>query len=434
MKCSFPGCTKWKAINIPTPFCKTHFLPDVSSSSSSTIDTPSACSSSDYLASSSFPSTPKFQLGKVVEIRSLTRYEEVKKAAQTQEYVELHTKNLDSTHISTLCTELLKPSCVVSQLNLYLNPDIGYEGAKHLSQVIRNNTKLTVLNLKCCGLKHDGAMEIVHALETNYTLQVLSLEGNRTEHVVCEALLFVLRRTSPSSSAPFPTASSDLDFDGVSNDSRTDSSDSSSSNIVSASGYPSVLINGILTFPGHALRSLSLAFNSFGPEGGAALAELLRSGCALQELDVEGNNIGVESVKMIEALNENSCLTLLNLSCNNINDISGAALVRSLNTQIRHKKSSVLSTLLLAGNSLDLKSMRSLLLIVSLNSTLVNVDVRHNSDEEGAQQILVEFSLLVLFPMELCEIVSGYVFTKESDKISPVREKFWQRENRPWHG
>lgn len=171
MRCTFPGCTKWKAINVPTPFCRAHFEPQPTTPPPIISEQPA------------FRVT--VQLGKVSDQKCLSRYEEIEEIARTSEKAMLHQKSLDSTHVPGLCTVLLSEDCPVRELNLFLNT-IGYEGAKELANVLRchqntqkaslffsrQDTKISLLNMKCCSLKRDGTIEIFQALETNHSLKV----------------------------------------------------------------------------------------------------------------------------------------------------------------------------------------------------------------------------------------------------------------------
>lgn len=298
----------------------------------------------------------------------MNKFEEIEAITRTSEKAMLHDKNLDATHMHALCPVLLSQDCPVRELNLYLNM-IGPEGARELGKVLRKDTKISVLNLKCCGMKRDGTMEIFHALKTNHTLEVLNLEGNRSEAGVCEVALSLLSRPQP----------------------RVDMA------------------------PASALRNLSLAFNSLGPEGGALLASLLRRGCLLEELDVEGNSIGGECVTLVQALDDNSHLKLLNISYNNISNEQSTVLIQTVSDlakkQIAKQTKCVLSSLLLAGNDLRCLHLRALLRVVtSPEAVLRFVDVRHSNDEEGVTQLLIEFALVEVLPVVvLAQMVSAYV-------------------------
>ena len=60
------------------------------------------------------------------------------------------------------------------------------------------------------------------------------------------------------------------------------------------------------------LKSLNLAWNGLGQEGGAAVADALMSNQALLELDLTGNRLGLDTAKrMAKVLTSNDSIRVL---------------------------------------------------------------------------------------------------------------------------
>lgn len=63
------------------------------------------------------------------------------------------------------------------------------------------------------------------------------------------------------------------------------------------------------------LKSVNLGWNGFGPEGGAAVAEIISQNDQLQELDISGNRLDINCAGQIaKALRSNETLRTLKVS------------------------------------------------------------------------------------------------------------------------
>ena len=81
----------------------------------------------------------------------------------------------------------------------------------------------------------------------------------------------------------------------------------------------------------HQVAKLLLNDNQLGPEGGAKLAEALKTNTTLTKLDLPGNQLGPEGIaSLAEALKTNTTLTTLDLERNKINDQAALAAIESI--------------------------------------------------------------------------------------------------------
>lgn len=63
------------------------------------------------------------------------------------------------------------------------------------------------------------------------------------------------------------------------------------------------------------LKNCSLAWNGFGPEGGAAIADALVTNSALQEIDVSGNRLNADvAVRLAKAITINDSIKVLKVN------------------------------------------------------------------------------------------------------------------------
>lgn len=60
------------------------------------------------------------------------------------------------------------------------------------------------------------------------------------------------------------------------------------------------------------LKKCSLAWNGFGPEGGAAIADALMTNNSLQEIDISGNRLSADvAIKVAKAIMSNDSIRIL---------------------------------------------------------------------------------------------------------------------------
>lgn len=78
------------------------------------------------------------------------------------------------------------------------------------------------------------------------------------------------------------------------------------------------------TFVFHAqenvrLKKCSLAWNGFGPEGGAAIADALMTNNSLQDIDISGNRLSADvAIKVAKAIMNNDNIRTLKVGMRNV--------------------------------------------------------------------------------------------------------------------
>jgi len=109
--------------------------------------------------------------------------EAIKKAAAViaEQYspskIDLDRKGLTA-HDATVVAEILKSKTSVTHVNLYVNTEIGDEGAKALAEALKVNATVKELVLYNCGIGDDGAAALAEALRSNTSLMMLQILGN----------------------------------------------------------------------------------------------------------------------------------------------------------------------------------------------------------------------------------------------------------------
>jgi len=153
----------------------------------------------------------------------------------------------------------------LTELNLSKDK-IGDNGAKSLSDALRENTSLTTLSLGVNNIGDDGAMSLSDALRKNTSLAILFLDKNDIGDDGAESLGDALRKNT-------------------------------------------------------SLSMLFLNKNDIGDDGAKSLSDALRKNTSLANLDLWNNNIEDEGAKSIgDALRTNTSLTTLSLYDNKIGD------------------------------------------------------------------------------------------------------------------
>lgn len=94
------------------------------------------------------------------------------------------------------------------------------------------------------------------------------------------------------------------------------------------SKYPKLDTNflkcGVRTLVFHAqenvrLKKCSLAWNGFGPEGGAAIADALMTNNSLQDIDISGNRLSADvAIKVAKAIMNNDNIRTLKVGMRNV--------------------------------------------------------------------------------------------------------------------
>eukprot|EP00871_Galdieria_phlegrea_P004616 jgi/Galph1/5155/GphlegSOOS_G3753.1 len=179
----------------------------------------------------------------------------------------------------------------LTNLNIGFN-NIDTEGAKYLSEALRENTTLTGLNIGWNNIGTEGAKYLSEALRENTTLTILDIDGNNIGTEGAKYLSGALREN---------TTLTTLDINHT---------------CIGTEGaeYLSKALRENTT-----LTTLDISYNNIGTEGAKYLSEALRENTTLTSLDIGWNNIGTECAKYLsEALRENTTLTSFDIDHNKI--------------------------------------------------------------------------------------------------------------------
>ena len=132
-----------------------------------------------------------------------------------------------------------------------------------------------------------------------------------------------------------------------------------------------------------SLTELDLSFNSIGPEGAKAIADVLKTNTTLTKLYLTDNEIGDEGGKALaEALKVNTTVTKLYLSNNKIGDEGAKALAQAL------KEKSTVTSINLMGNNIGPEGAKALALALEKNSTVTSIDLMGNKiGDQGAEAL-----------------------------------------------
>ena len=164
----------------------------------------------------------------------------------------------------------LKTNTTLKCLNACWNR-FGDEGAFHLAKAL-SHTSLQEIDISCCGIGEEGMVALSSALKTNTTLKCLN---------ACESRF----------------------------------GDKGAFHLAEALSHTS-------------LQEIDISYCGIGEKGMVALSSALKTNATLKQLDISGNNSGVEGLS--SALSNNTSLTHLKVSLGRINDHSRAALARAI--------------------------------------------------------------------------------------------------------
>ncbi len=132
-----------------------------------------------------------------------------------------------------------------------------------------------------------------------------------------------------------------------------------------------------------SLTWLDLSSNNIGPEGTKAIAKALENNTSLTSLDLSSNNIGPEGTKALaKALENNTSLTSLILWKNNIGPEGAKALAKALENNTR------LTSLYLWKNNIGPEGTKAIAKALENNTRLTSIDLIGNDiGPEGAKAI-----------------------------------------------
>ena len=261
---------------------------------------------------------------------------------------QLYLANYDLKTSSILVLQALKENSKLKILNLNNNNMTG-KAVEDLASVIKNNSNLEQLYLANNDLRTSSIL-ILQALKENSKLKILNLNNNNMTGKAAEDLVSVIKNNSNLEQLHLG-----------SNDLKTSS----------------LLILQALK-ENSKLELLDLNSNNMTGEAAEDLASVIKSNPHLQQLDLANNDLKTSLNLVLQALKENSRLTVLDLNSNNMTRIAAADLASVI------KNNSNLEQLYLANN--DLKTS-SILILQALRNTcklqVLDLDDNYMTGEIG---------------------------------------------------
>ena len=128
------------------------------------------------------------------------------------------------------------------------------------------------------------------------------------------------------------------------------------------------------------LLILDISCNTLSDEGAVAISECLKMNNVLQELNLSKNEItSVGATRIAKALEKNRTLQKLDISCNTLSDEGAAAISECLKTN------NVLVELSLAENEISSKGAMTIVEAMSFNRTLIKLNILCNPLSESIE-------------------------------------------------
>ncbi|CAD8044842.1 unnamed protein product [Paramecium primaurelia] len=165
---------------------------------------------------------------------------------------------------------------------------LGFEGAKHIAQLLLSNKKIETLKLQDNVITTAGGEFIGQALKTNQNIKHLKIAENDLKIAGIETILL--------------------------NGQNLESLDLSKNNIRPTIKFQEYLMNN------RTLKRLNLEFNDLGPKGVEYLANgIIQQQSGLVSLNLKGNQIRDEGIQVLSAaIYESESLQELDISLNDI--------------------------------------------------------------------------------------------------------------------
>lgn len=321
--------------------------------------------------------------------------------------LNLQANELGVTGIVQLASVLSSESGhTLHQVNISANllkadpPSLGHQGGTSLAEAIKLNPSLTKLNMADNKLlAGENGVALGQALATNPRVSHLNLNGNCLGSSGGKAIGEAMRSNSNLVSLSL----SNNDLDGAAALAIADALSVDSGTAVSLktlslahnpiAGEPArKLAQAIFAHPclemlsGMPLRKLregapklDAQTKGLGPLEGLVLAELLKGGAPVSELNLRGNPLGLEGVRGIaDALRTNAAVTTLSLKKTAIDKYGCRALAEVL------RDNSTLRRLDLSENKVGSKGVNALAEAIKVNGGLAHVSLAVNKLDFGA--------------------------------------------------
>ncbi|CAF1061351.1 unnamed protein product [Rotaria sordida] len=297
--------------------------------------------------------------------------------------LELESMNLTDKDMEIVAHYALKNNTKLTSLNLNSNK-IQALGAQHLSNALRQNKTLTTLRLRRNRIENKGAQYLSDALRQNATLTTLELVCNFIGDEGVQHLSGALQQNKTLTTI-------DLDINAITcegvrylsetlRQNRTLSTISLNANDINDNGMQ-YLSDALRQNKG--LTILEVKSNSIGDQGAQYFSDALRQNTTLTTIDLGFNKIAAEGAHYLsDALRQNKTLTTLNLRKNQIGD-KGA---QYLSDGLRQNKT--LTTLILEDNQIGDQGAQYLSDALRQNKTLTDLYLQNNQIEaEGGKHL-----------------------------------------------
>ena len=232
------------------------------------------------------------------------------------------------------------------------NNQITQETDEALASVIMHNTGLEELHLDGNSLGV-GTLKVAKALQHITTLRILGLGNNKIPQEACDELALAIK------------SNKHLEILGL-NDNNLHSS-------------ANVILNSLTIIT--TLTVLSLSKNQITEEAGEALASVIMHNTGLEELHLNGNSLGVGTLKVAKALQHITTLKKLGLGNNKIPQEACDELALAIKSNKHLKK------LLLNDNNLH-SSANVILNSLTIITTLTVLSLSKNQITEEAGEAL----------------------------------------------
>jgi Ran GTPase-activating protein (RanGAP) involved in mRNA processing and transport len=286
----------------------------------------------------------------------------------------------------------LKENKTLTELDLSDN-NIGKDGAKELAEALEKNKTITKLNLSLNNIGKDGAKKLAEALEKNKTITELDLRWNSiTSSQIIELGEACANRNDDqdktiATNIKFTYLPDDHLFKLISGQFTGDSIDLSYVSNLSLGelslGYFQKVINALKE--NTKITELNLSGNNIGDKEAKALADMLKENTKITKLNLLKSNLGKDGAEeLADMLKENKKIKTLNLSNSNLGKDGAKALADML------KENKTLTELDLSLNNIGDKGAEELAKALKENTTLTTLKLSDNNIGDKGAKVLAE--------------------------------------------
>ena len=272
---------------------------------------------------------------------------------------------LDNSNLANMILNSLTTITTLTFLNLG-NNQITHEADEALASVIMHNTGLEELHFNGNSLGV-GTLKVAKALQHITTLRILGLGNNKIPQEACDELALAIK--------------SNKHLKGLwLNDNNLHSS-------------VNIILNSLTAIT--TLTVLSLSKNQITEEADEALESVIMHNTGLEELYLNGNSLGVGTLKVAKALQHITTLKKLGLGNNNIPQEACDELALAIKSNKHLEILWLNDNSLLSSVNIILNSLTAITTLTFLN--LGNNQITHEADEALASVIMHNTGLEELY-------------------------------------